>query len=64
MDLHRMISELQAERQRLDQAIEALERLNSKSLPRRGRPPAWLKKHIEEMQSDEEGNGTENQSLS
>jgi len=54
MDLHRMITELEAERARLDQAIEALERLNSnKGMPRRGRPPGWLKKQLEEMEADE-----------
>lgn len=46
-----MIAELQSEKQRLDQAIEALERLSSKGMvPRRGRPPAWLKKQIDEME--------------
>ena len=54
MDLHRMISELQAERQRLDQAIEALERLSSTNLPRRGRPPAWLKKELSKSEDTAE----------
>jgi hypothetical protein len=51
MDLQRMITELQSEKQRLDQAIEALERLSIKGVPRRGRPPAWLKKQMDEMHS-------------
>ncbi len=38
-----MITELQDEKQRLDQAIEALERLSTGSHKRRGRPPKWLK---------------------
>ncbi len=41
MDLHKIISELQSEKQRLDEAIQALERLSTAS-PRpkkRGRPP-------------------------
>jgi hypothetical protein len=42
MDLNRMISELQAERERLDQAILALERLSASKGKRRGRPPKWL----------------------
>lgn len=43
-----MIVELQAERQRLDEAIEALERLSTgNNLRRRGRPPRWLKEEIE-----------------
>ncbi len=43
MDLHKIISELQTEKQRLDEAIQALERLASANLSpngkRRGRPP-------------------------
>jgi hypothetical protein len=48
MDLLKMITELQAERDRLDEAIQALERLSaSGKLRRRGRPPRWLKEEIE-----------------
>ncbi len=47
MDLHRMITELQAERQRLDEAIQALERLSAGKARRRGRPPAWLKEEVQ-----------------
>ncbi len=40
MDLLKMITELQDERQRLDEAIEALERLSTGTQgQRRGRPP-------------------------
>ena len=39
MDLAKMIAELQAERLRLDEAIEALERLSVGQSRRRGRPP-------------------------
>ncbi len=41
MDLHKIISELQSEKQRLDEAIIALERLSSVSQKgkKRGRPP-------------------------
>lgn len=46
MDLHKMIVELQAERQRLDEAIQALERLSAGKARRRGRPPGWLKDEI------------------
>jgi hypothetical protein len=42
MDLNRMIAELQAERDRLDEAILALERLSANKGKRRGRPPKWL----------------------
>ena len=41
-----MIAELQAERQRLDEAIQALERLSAGKIRRRGRPPSWLKDEI------------------
>jgi hypothetical protein len=44
MDLHKIISELQAEKHRLDEAIQALERLSAVGVKtkRRGRPPRWL----------------------
>ena len=51
MDLQKMIAELEAERQRIDQAIEALERLSNSGSPRRGRPPAWLKNQIDKPDS-------------
>ena len=41
-----MIHELQAEKLRLDAAIEALERLSAGKARRRGRPPKWLKNEI------------------
>lgn len=47
MDLLKMIGELQAERQRLDEAIQALERLSAGKIRRRGRPPSWLKDEIQ-----------------
>ena len=43
MDLQKIISELQAERQRLDEAILALERLSSNGMPQRGRPRRRLR---------------------
>jgi hypothetical protein len=54
MDLRRMIAELQSEKERLDRAIEALERLSAKNAPRRGRPPGWLKKQIDGDKSSDE----------
>jgi hypothetical protein len=42
MDLHRMVAELREERQRIDEAIAALERLSAGTARRRGRPPGWL----------------------
>ena len=44
MDVTKMLEELRAERQHLDEAILVLERLAAGSgKRRRGRPPAWLK---------------------
>jgi hypothetical protein len=49
MDLLKMINDLQAEKQRLDEAIQALERLSAgNKLRRRGRPPRWLKDALRE----------------
>lgn len=43
MDLLKMIAELQTEKQRLDEAILALERLSTSNTRRRGRPSRWSK---------------------
>jgi CRISPR/Cas system-associated protein Cas7 (RAMP superfamily) len=53
MDLSKMIAELQAERHRIDEAIEALERLSAGKARRRGRPPNWLKDEIMRQGSEE-----------
>lgn len=54
MDLHKMIAELQAERQRLDEAIAALERLSAgKQFRRRGRRPRWLAEEIQRQSAAE-----------
>jgi exonuclease VII small subunit len=47
MDLHKIISELQAEKQRLDEAILALERLSTVASKgkKRGRPPLQKSEH-------------------
>ena len=42
MNLQKMISELRAEKSRLDDAILALERLSITHPKRRGRPPNWF----------------------
>jgi hypothetical protein len=42
MDLTRMLAELRAERDGLDQAIMVLQRLSAGQGRRRGRPPAWM----------------------
>ena len=43
MDLTKILSELRRERELIDQAIAALERVLAGGKRRRGRPPAWLK---------------------
>jgi hypothetical protein len=43
MDLLKMIAELQTEKQRLDEAILALERLSTSNARHRGRPTRWPK---------------------
>lgn len=42
MDVTRMISDLRQERDQIDEAIVALERLAQGHGKRRGRPPAWM----------------------
>jgi hypothetical protein len=67
MDLHKMITELQLEKQRLDEAILALERLVAGKSRRRGRPSRWLADELENhvqshvQSNDEAGGGTEPQ---
>jgi hypothetical protein len=53
MDLLKMIAELEAERNRLDHAIIALERLSAGKARRRGRPPRWLRDEIQRMAREE-----------
>lgn len=54
MDLLKMIAELQDERLRLDEAIQALERLSASSKTRRrGRPPRLFKKPDRPFETDD-----------
>ena len=43
MNLSKMLTQLRADRDFIEEAILALERLLAGSGPRRGRPPSWLK---------------------
>ena len=43
MDVHKILGELQQEREQIEQAILSLERLARGHGKRRGRPPKWLK---------------------
>jgi len=43
MDIHRILTELRSEQERLEEAILTIERLAAGSLgKRRGRPPKWM----------------------
>ena len=42
MDIEKMLIELRAEREGIEQAIVTLERLAASRGKRRGRPPAWM----------------------
>jgi hypothetical protein len=43
MDIHRILTELRSEKERLEEAILTIERLAAGSLgKRRGRPPKWM----------------------
>jgi hypothetical protein len=58
MDLLKMIAELQTEKERLDEAIWALERLSTANTRRRGRPPRGVKEERlrEEVETEAEAN--------
>jgi len=49
-----MIAELQAEKDRLDEAILALERLSARKLKQRGQAPPWRKSEIQPPSPHEE----------
>jgi hypothetical protein len=42
MDINKMLAELRAEREAVDQAIIVLQRIAAGRAKRRGRPPAWM----------------------
>jgi hypothetical protein len=46
MNVRKMIVELEAEKNRLDEAITALERLSHSISKRRGRPAGWLNQAV------------------
>ena len=46
MDIDKILSELRSESERIDEAIQMLERLAARKGRRRGRPPAWLKESL------------------
>ena len=47
MDVTKILAELKAEREQIEEAILSLERLARGRGPRRGRPPAWMAEIIE-----------------
>ncbi len=60
MDLHKIISELQSEKQRLDEAILALERLSSVSPKGKKRGKGLLAKSIPEKEPPVKAAGQSN----
>jgi len=44
MDLDKMLAELRAERDQVEEVISALQRIAAGRGRRRGRPPAWMSK--------------------
>jgi hypothetical protein len=46
MDILKMLADLRAEREQIEEAIVVLERLAAGHGKRRGRPPAWMAKTI------------------
>ena len=56
MDLPKIIAELRAERERLESAILALERLKRSGVgaTRRGRPPRWKNTDARELPQESE----------
>jgi hypothetical protein len=42
MDVSKILAELKAEREQIEEAILSLERLARGRGPKRGRPPAWM----------------------
>jgi hypothetical protein len=51
MDVQAILKELRAEREQLDEAIIALQRMQAGAGKRRGRPPAWMKAAAEQTQA-------------
>jgi hypothetical protein len=57
MDIHKVIAELRAERDCLDEVLILLERLMLKRTPRRGRPPLWMKLNNTTLKVEEVSEG-------
>ena len=47
MDVTKILAELKAEREQIEEAIVSLERLARGRGPRRGRPPGWMADMVE-----------------
>jgi hypothetical protein len=43
VDVQKVIAALREERACLDEALAGLERLQSRRIPQRGRPPSWIR---------------------
>jgi hypothetical protein len=58
MDITKMLAELRAEREAIEQAIMVLERVAAGRGKRRGRPPAWMS-HVKPGPTEGEQEQTE-----
>ncbi len=55
MDVDKIIAELRREREQIEEAIEALDRLAQGRGKRRGRRPGWMKEAEERRKAQESG---------
>jgi hypothetical protein len=55
MDVSKILAELKAEREQIEEAIVSLERLARGRGRRRGRPPAWMSGNSDEQQPKRRG---------
>ncbi len=60
MDINKMLQDLRAEREQIEEAILSLERLARGRGKRRGRPPVWLTEMRKGGGKDNEGKGGKN----
>ena len=58
MDINKILADLRAEREEIDRAIAALERIGGK---KRGRPPKWMKATQEPGKADQKKKPSKNQ---
>jgi hypothetical protein len=57
MDIFSILQELRSQRDQMDEAIHALERIVAGQGKRRGRPPAWMAAVKSKTESEQAGTG-------